>query len=399
MAFRREQTSLRDDYESDYRMIAADGRVVWFHDVVHVVRGPAGPEKLQGFLLDVTERNHAAEEHARLAAIVESSNDAIIGETLEGLITSWNQSAERIYGYTSDEVLGRSVRMLVPRERAEEVQQILAEMKRGDIIEQFETVRVRKDGRPIHVSLVVSPIRSAQGKIIGASAIARDITERKQLEAEVLQISEREQQRIARDLHDGLGQLLSGTVHLANVLQLELAEQAQPEASEALRITELLNQAVAETRSLARGLFPVRPEANGLMVALEDLAARTRELFKVACSLQCRKPVLIRDNAVATHLYRIAQEAVTNALKHGRARRIQLALHASPERIVLSVRDDGVGFASVSPSRRGMGIRIMKYRAGMLGGTLSIDDRAGHGVKLVCSVHRRATGIFEPRLA
>lgn len=263
-AFRREQTELRDDFESEYRMLAADGRTVWFHDVVHVVRGECGPEKLQGFLVDITERKLAAEEHCRLAAIVESSNDAIIGETLTGIITSWNKSAERIYGYAAEEVVGRSVRMLAPRERENEAEKILDRTKRGEMIEHLETLRIRKDGQQIHVSLMVSPIRDVLGKIVGASATARDITQRKQLEAEVLQISEREQQRIARDLHDGLGQLLSGTVHLANVLQLRLAEEAFPEAAEALRITELLNQAVGETRSLARGLYPVRPESNGL---------------------------------------------------------------------------------------------------------------------------------------
>jgi PAS domain S-box-containing protein len=390
--FRREQSRQSQDFESEYRMLAADGRIVWFHDVVHLVTGPGGPEKLQGFLVDITERKRAAEEHGRLAAIVESSNDAIIGETLEGIITNWNKSAERIYGYPAAEVLGHSVRMLVPRERAHDVVEILARIKRGEMIEHFETVRVRKDGRQIHVSLVASPIRDVTGKIVGASAIARDITERKQLEAEVLQISEREEQRIARDLHDGLGQLLSGTVHLTNVLQLELAEQALPEAAEALRIIELLNQAVAEARSLSRGLYPVRPEANGLMVALEELASRTKDLFRIPCCLRCRHPVLIEDNAIATHLYRIAQEAVTNALKHGQARHIEVGLTANAQRIVLTVRDDGKGFPATQPQRKGMGIRIMQYRAGMIGGSLVIQNAGQRGVRVVCTVLRRMPG-------
>jgi PAS domain S-box-containing protein len=319
---------------------------------------------------------------------VESSNDGIIGETLDGIITSWNKSAERIYGYTAQEAIGRSVQMFVPRERSHEVIEILARMKRGEIVEHLETLRTRKDGRHIHVSLVVSPIRDATGQIIGASAIARDITQRKQLEAEVLQISEREQQRIARDLHDGLGQLLSGTVHLSAVLQLELAEQALPEAAEALRITDLLNQSVAETRSLARGLYPVTPEANGLMAALEELTGRTRALFHVQCRFDCRKPVLIADSAVATHLYRIGQEAVTNALKHGKASRIRVTLAATSARVILTVRDNGAGFPEPAPLGRGMGIGIMQYRADMIGGVLSID-RLTRGVRVTCTVHRR----------
>lgn len=388
VAFRRDQPAQRLDFQSEYRMVAADGRVLWFHDVVHVTPGGQSSAKLQGFLIDITERKRAAEEHSRLAAIVESSNDAIIGETLEGIITTWNKSAERIYGYTAAEAIGRPVSMFVPRERADEVFEILARVKRGEMIEHMETVRIRKDGRLIHVSLVVSPIRDLAGKIHGASAIARDITERKQLESEVLQISEREQQRIARDLHDGLGQLLSGTAHLSTVLQHDLAEQALPEAAEALRVTELLNQAVTETRSLARGLYPVRPERNGLMVALEELTARTKALYRVSCRFQCRKPVLIEDGALATHLYRIVQEAITNALKHGRASQIRVSLTACHGRILLRVRDNGQGLPPDYSNRKGMGIRIMHYRAAMIGGSLSLEAESGGGVTVICTVHR-----------
>jgi two-component system CheB/CheR fusion protein len=284
--------------------------------------------------------------------------------------------------------------MLTPRERADEVERILDRTKRGEMIEHLETLRIRKDGQQIHVSLVVSPIRDVVGKIVGASATARDITQRKQLEAEVLLISEREQQRIARDLHDGLGQLLSGTVHLANALQLDLAEEALPQAAEALRITELLNEAVSQTRSLARGLYPVRPESNGLMVALQELAGRTKELFKIRCTFKCRKAVQSMDNAVATHLYRIAQEAVANAVKHGRAKEIGLDLQATSRRIVLTVKDDGSGFDAGGPPSNGMGIRIMQYRAGMIGGALSIQPNPGQGVRVICTVDRAAPALI-----
>ena len=386
----------KPSYQLEFRLRHRDGSYRWIHSQGRLILEGGRPARLLGVHIDITERVRSAEEHAQLAAIVESSNDAIIGETLEGVITTWNKSAERIYGYPASEAVGQSIRNMVPRERAHEVTEILERMKRGELLDHFETLRLRKDGRQIHVSLVVSPIRDVHGQIIGASAIARDITERKQLEAEVLQISEREQQRIARDLHDGLGQLLSGTAHLTAALQLELAEQALPDAAEALRITELLNQAVAETRSLARGLYPVRPEANGLMVALEELAARTRQLFKVSCEVQCPTGVLIPDNTVATHLYRIAQEAVTNALKHGQAKRIQISLSATQRRVVLRIKDNGTGFVAVPSSRKGMGIRIMQYRAGMIGGTLSIRRRLRHGFGVICTVPRGAEGAIQP---
>lgn len=379
----------RPIYDLEFRLRHRDGSYRWFHSHGRLLMENGRPSRLIGVHIDITDRASAAEEHARLASIVECSHDAIIGEDLEGHITSWNKSAERIYGFAAAEVLGRSIRILVPRERADEVSHILGRLKRGEMIDHFETMRVRKDGRHIHVSLVVSPIRDGHGRIIGASAIARDITERKQLEAEVLQISEREQQRIARDLHDGLGQLLSGTVHLTNVLQLELAEQALPEAAEALRITELLNQAVIETRSLARGLYPVRPEANGLMVALQDLAARTKERYKTGCEFSCPEPVAVCDNAIATHLYRIAQEAVTNACKHGQATLIQIGLAATSRRIRLRVSDNGVGFAATCCARGGMGIPIMQYRAGMIGGCLCIKQGRKRGVQVICTIQRQ----------
>jgi PAS domain S-box-containing protein len=375
-------------YDMRFRLRHRDGSYRWIHSQGRLLTENGVPVRMMGVHVDITAAREKAEEHGRLAAIIESSNDAIVGETLEGIVTDWNKSAERIYGYAASEIVGRSVRILVPGERHAEITEMLERIKKGEVIDHFETLRVRKDGRQIHVSLVVSPIRDASGRVLGLSAIARDITERKQLEAEVLHISEREQQRIARDLHDGLGQLLSGTVHLANVLQLELAEQALPEAAEALRITELLNEAVAETRSLAHGLYPVGPEPNGLTVALSQLAARTRELFKVRCTFQCGKAAPVNETTTATHLYRIAQEAVANAVKHGRAERIEIALTANPERIVLTVRDDGCGFPPGPASRKGLGIRIMQYRAAMMGGALALHEKRGQGTAVVCNVLR-----------
>ena len=117
-------------------------------------------------------------------------------------------------------------------------------------------------------------------------------------------------------MHDGLGQLLVGTVYLINTLQKDLAAKSVPEARRLTRIMEVINEAIWQTRNLARGLHPVEPEPNGLMAALETLAVRTKKMFRVPCHFTCRRPVLVTDNAVVTHLFRNAQEAVTNAIKH-----------------------------------------------------------------------------------
>ena len=126
----------------------------------------------------------------------------------------------------------------------------------------------------------------------------------------------------------------------------------------------MINEAIVQTRNLARGLHPVEPEQNGLMVALESLAARTKYLFQVRCHFTCRRPVLVEDNTVATHLYRIAQEAVTNAIKHGKPGRIEISLTETPGRINLAVKDDGSGMPARPRKKAGMGLRIMRYRAG-----------------------------------
>src|SRR5262249_877667 len=141
-------------------------------------------------------------------------------------------------------------------------------------------------------------------------------------------------------------------------------------------------------RSLARGLHPVAPEPDGLMAALEGLATGASDMFKISCRFERSAPVLIDDYPLAAHLYRIAQEAVTNSIKHGRAQNINIRLSSTPERVNLTVKDDGVGFPKAKPRRMGMGLRIMNYRAGMIGGSLVFEDKESGGTDLVCTVPR-----------
>src|SRR5215211_537245 len=169
------------------------------------------------------------EESARLAAIVESSDDVIIGKTLEGIITSWNKGAERLYGYSAEETVGQPISMLVPPERPDEVPRILESLRRGEKVDYFETVRVTKDGRKLDISLTVSPIRNSAGDIVGASTIARDITERKRAEETLRQVREAERRRIARDLHDGVLQALSYTAATMGLIMLDTEDSSLEE--------------------------------------------------------------------------------------------------------------------------------------------------------------------------
>jgi PAS domain S-box-containing protein len=337
-----------------------------------------------GFVRDISERKEAEKTQSHYAALVESSDDAIIGKTLDGRITSWNHGAEIIFGYSHKEAVGQPVTMLIPQDRQSEEPVILEKIRRGESIEHYETVRKRKDGRLIHISVTVSPIRDAEGKIIGASKVARDITERKRLETEITEISNREQQRIGQDLHDGLCQELAGIQIMCQVLEQKLAAKSKREAKQVADISEHIREAIAHTRKLARGLFPVELEVNGLMSALTELAENAQKLFRIECRFECMTQVHIRDNIAATHLYRIAQEAINNAVKHGRAKRVVISLRPDYDKFILAATDDGIGFSNESRKGSGMGLHTMRYRASVIGAVLEVNS-AGKGATVTCT--------------
>jgi PAS domain S-box-containing protein len=344
------------------------------------------------FRVDLAHRERVADVTRRLASIVESSDDAVVSKTLDGIIVSWNAGAQRMYGYTAAEAVGQPVTILCAPEHHEDIFRKLELVKRGIHIEHFETTRIRKDGSSIDISLSISPIKGASGQAIGASAIARDITEHKSLQREVLEIAALEQRRIGQDLHDGIGQELTGLTMMTQRLVGELTEDQRPQAAVASKIHGGLEQALSHVRAVSKGLVPVEVDAEGLMVALADLAARTNELHGVTCTFECHRPVAIADNQTATHLYRMSQEAVTNAIKHGHPQNIVIRLGAEGERATLRIIDDGTGFAAASGPTTGTGLRIMRYRADLIGGQLDITAARPHGTIITCSVGQRPAG-------
>jgi PAS domain S-box-containing protein len=346
---------------------------------VHLATG----RMFTGFVRDITQRKEAEKAHLHYAALVESSDDAIVGKTLEGCVTSWNRGAEIIFGYSREEMIGKPVTILIPGDRQDEEPAILGKIRRGESIDHYETVRRRKDGKLIHISVTVSPIRDMAGKIIGASKVARDITERKRLEMEIAEISNREQQRIGQDLHDGLCQELTGIELMCQVLEQKLSAKSGAEAKQVAEIGEHIRQAIAHTRKLARGLSPVELETNGFVSALYELADHAKKLLHVKCRLECAAPVSIRDNVAATHLYRITQEAINNAIKHGKAKDIVISLKPIHDKIVLTITDDGIGFLNKSRKGSGMGLHTMKYRAGVVGAEFELKS-TGKGAAVIC---------------
>jgi two-component system sensor kinase FixL len=216
--------------------------------------------------------------------------------------------------------------------------------------------------------------------------LRKEIAARHRLENEIIEISEREQQRIGRDLHDDLGQRLVGISYLSHLLANELSASGAPEAQQAAKITALLNDALSLTRSLARGLHPVALKSGGLMAALADLAERSSEIFQVDCRFTGPVVEPRLSDSVATHLYRISQEAVTNAVNHGKADVIRIELKAGPDLNVLSVADNGAGLPKLNPRRKGMGLRIMNYRADVIGGTIDFFTSENGGTTVTCAV-------------
>jgi signal transduction histidine kinase len=216
-------------------------------------------------------------------------------------------------------------------------------------------------------------------------ALTQEMSERARLEWEILEVSERERRRIGHDLHDSLGQHLTGTALAGQVLQEKLAARMYPEATAAARIVTLIEEAIGLTRSMARGLHPVEVEGGGLTEGLRELAATVSTRFDLSCEFEGDGSVSIEDPSHATHLYRIAQEAISNAIKHGKARRVTIAVRRERDGVRLSVRDDGVGIAEPSAHGQGMGLRIMAHRARMIGSTLTIrrDPRGGTLVECV----------------
>jgi signal transduction histidine kinase len=214
--------------------------------------------------------------------------------------------------------------------------------------------------------------------------LREEMRRRKRLEQEILAISEREQTKIGRELHDSLGQQLTGIAIMAKVLQQRLETYTPEDAARAGELVKLISRAIEETRQLSRGLHPVALDENGLMSALQSMALATEGLPGVTCVFECDQPVPVRNASMAVHLYRIAQEAVSNAIRHGQAKRIAISLTSTHSRATLSIVNDGRRFPKRLPRTRGMGLQVMGYRAEVIGGILNVRQGPIGGTQVTC---------------
>lgn len=236
------------------------------------------------------------------------------------------------------------------------------------------------------VVMLITNLRNLRGALEDrvrqrAHALTREIAERERLERELLDVSEREQRRIGQDLHDGLCQHLAGTALAAQVVSDKLAGGRPIDVRDATNVVELIEEGIALARGMAKGLHPVEMNADGLMQSLQEFSGTTSDMFRVSCRFECDSPVLIRDERAAEHLYRIAQESVGNAIKHGKANNIAIQLSAVDEGYLLRIHDDGSGLPNPLPANSGMGLRIMANRSHVIGASFSA--RAGEGGTVV----------------
>ncbi len=213
-------------------------------------------------------------------------------------------------------------------------------------------------------------------------SLHNEITERKKLEEALLDVEDKERQRIGYDLHDDLGQLLTAIAFRTQSLEDALEENKIPEADDVSTITSLVDQTKNRVTFLAKGVSPVEPDSEGLMSALDDLASQTSITFNMSCNFVCSKPVKICNERISRHLYRIAQEAVNNAIKHGKSKNISISLGQDLEQLSMTVKDDGTGFNNNCLS--GMGCRIMKYRADKVGAALDVRQNRLGGTTVEC---------------
>ncbi len=329
------------------------------------------------------------ESEERFKAFMRNSPTAAFIKDSKGRYVYGNEHLELFLGKKISEIVGKSDFQLFSKKIAVQLRK--------------EDRSVLRTGKPLEVTqqlpfsqdsfwmIFKFPIYDAKGRQYLAG-VAVDTTERRRLEKEILEISDREKQRFGQDLHDGLCQHLTGIKFKSTLLENKLKQKALRETRDAQAISELLHQAIHHARSLAQGLNPVELEAYGLMFALQQLGVHMEKMFDCRCICEFKKPVLIHDNIVAVHLYRIAQEALANAIRHGRAKHVWITLSASKDGLVLAVKDDGVGFREKPRKKSGMGLHIMHYRARMIAATLEIRKAGGGGTVVQCSLQPPSNG-------
>ena len=373
--------------EQIYQVASPDGSVRWIRDRMFPLRDATGQvQRVLGIAEDVTDarllHETATQSAARTKALYTIVPDLVFRIRKDGMILDAHASSDAPSANPEVQLVGKNLKHLLSSQLAAQAMQHLGQAFKTRQLVTFTCEYLWPE-----------ELRDFETRLIACSddeamVLVRDVTEHKRLEREIVEAANREQQRIGQDLHDGLGQHLTAITFLTKVLERKLTAKAVDEAQEAAEIGRLVIQALAQTRNLARGLFPAELEEGGLVAALRELIGSIQKTCDLRCELEVEESAFVQDHVLATHVFRIAQEAMNNSAKHGKARHILVTLKSNGDRIELSVSDDGTGF---SPESRvdGLGLRIMNYRARRIGGSLEVTASPQGGTRVTCLFHNK----------
>jgi PAS domain S-box-containing protein len=375
-------------------------------DAFSRLRAPSSPLSSPRFSLDFSggaAGMHGASAHGdrRLALLlqaVESAREAVLITTAEldepgPEILYVNPAFEEMTGYAEEEVLGRTPRLLQgPLTDQSVLDRVRQALEAGESTTE-EAINYRQDGTPFVVEWSLAPVRGADGGVTHWVSVQRDITERRRLEREIVDISEQERRRIGRALHDVLASDLTAATLILDRLVGALRADASPEADDLEQAVDLVRNAANQVRDLSHLLSPADLEDDGLPAALERLASRTGSVADVECTVDVQAGPAVSDPSVVGHLYRIAQEAVHNAVHHAEPTQIAIRLRPADGGYELAVADDGIGLPEAvaeTDDLSGIGLHLMRYRAERVGGAFTIEAREGGGTVVRCTLPAEA---------
>lgn len=378
------------EHTIEKRYIRPDGSITWGY--VHATRiatKDGSPDRLLSIVEDITKRKKSEENYQREV----SFNETLVNHTSAiivlldhvGRMIYVNDATLKMLGYKRKELINHTPWEVGVMDAGEALRskERLVRVLKGQENPPREVILWGKDGTPHHVELSSTATRAPDGTADRIIVTGTDLTERHHLQKEILRISEQEQARIGHNLHDGVGQTMTGIASLMAGLESDLKGGSR---AQALRIGKLIQDAILEVRQMSHGLSPMAVQNRGLDGALKLLAETIRINHRIACKLEMDTAIRLGDVEKETHIYRIAQEAANNAIRHGHPQNISLSLLIQGEHeCVLKIEDDGTGMKkSKTDNGHGIGTRVMEYRAKCIGGTLEVKTRRGHGVSVVC---------------
>lgn len=375
-----------------FRWIARDGRILWVESREQLFYDEKGNlAGIRGVTFDVTLQKEAEKERAaveeRFRAFMDNSPILAFIKDRQGRYIYGNRAFDQLVSGLRKDWLRKDDWELFPAEVAAPLRAHDDQMWQAGMTTESMEITYDPDGRLMYWMVFRFPLKEQHG-IDCLGGVAIDITERRRLEQEVLEISEQEKRRIGQDLHDGLCQHLLGLAMMSQSLADRMAGESREEAGTAQDISRFLYDAVALARGLMRGLHLVGVEAGGLVSALDEFSQTTSRLFSKRCSVETDVEVKVTDNSVATQIFRIAQEATHNAIKHANADEVKIRLTRRDSALVVTVEHDGAGFPAVLPTT-GIGLQTMKYRADLIGATLEFRNRPEGGGVVECALPLR----------